>query len=429
MAIDVNAYAGRLHPSRRMVQIITLLLLVLIPVTGIFRIDPMDGAFIVGSREIWFSDMFIVLGFWMFVASLLVIFYSLAGAVFCGWMCPQNSVSEWANHVTQRLLGRNARMMDMTGDEMQVALRRSSWVNKLVLLLLLLGASMVIALVPLLYFYPPSAIWSFITFAEDARLAGSLHWIYTVCVVLVFLDVAVIRHLLCRYMCIYRIWQHSFKTSFTLRVQYDESRKDDCVSCQFCADRCFIEIDPRNTVVFDSCVNCGECIVACDELHQKSNKLDHGSLLSFVVGKSAQPKPVLGRLSDFVFRAKTALAFTLVGGAMLVSGLYYYQPESLTVYRSGVSQGDNLLIYRVEVAHKLFAPATVHLRVEGLKTKNFHLAKDTVSFDHPGRKDVKLTLSVDMTKGLHRFRVVAKSDAGWRKVFNVVHYAAGGVQS
>ncbi len=420
------SYAGRLHPARRAVQVTTLLLLVLIPLTGLFRIDPVAGAFVVAGREIWFSDMFIVLGFWIFVASLLVIFYSLAGAVFCGWMCPQNTVSEWANRVTQRLLGRNARIMDMTGGDVQVALRRSSWRNKLLLFLLLLGASMVIALVPLLYFYPPSAIWSFITLREDARLAGSLHWIYAVCVVVVFLDVAVIRHLMCRYMCIYRVWQHAFKTRDTLRIRYDADRADDCTNCHFCVDRCFVDIDPRNTETFDSCVNCGECIVACDELHRRSRKLEGGSLLSFVVGDGGARRSHGRTLGGFVARARTAILFTAIGGVMLVVGIAGYQPASLSVYRSEAWQGRDLLAYRIDIANKLYAPMDITLQVRGLNADAYTLARSRVHFDGPGRKDVALTMRKDrLGKGLHRFVVVADNGAGWSQSFTAVHYAAG----
>ncbi|MEJ2553846.1 MAG: hypothetical protein P8079_07510 [Gammaproteobacteria bacterium] len=48
------------HWRRRALQSAILLLAVLIPVTGLFRIDPMEGAFVVLGRQIWFSDFFIV---------------------------------------------------------------------------------------------------------------------------------------------------------------------------------------------------------------------------------------------------------------------------------------------------------------------------------------------------------------------------------
>ncbi|MDX8402256.1 MAG: 4Fe-4S binding protein, partial [Mariprofundaceae bacterium] len=100
--------ADKLHAWRRASQYLTLLILILIPVSGLFRIDPVAGAFVLLDRQVWFSDIMIVMGFWIFVASLLVMMYSLVGAVFRGWMLPQNTVSEGANELTRRLLGRRA---------------------------------------------------------------------------------------------------------------------------------------------------------------------------------------------------------------------------------------------------------------------------------------------------------------------------------
>ena len=118
--------ATTLGPARRYMQIATLILLVLIPASGLFRIDVAAGGVLMWDRLVWFSDMFIIMGFWIFIASLLVMMYSLVGSVFCGWMCPQNTVSEWANNLTDRLLGRRAKMMDTTGTRMQIAVRRKS---------------------------------------------------------------------------------------------------------------------------------------------------------------------------------------------------------------------------------------------------------------------------------------------------------------
>ncbi|MDQ6964614.1 MAG: 4Fe-4S binding protein, partial [Mariprofundales bacterium] len=378
---NVDEYAGMIHPARRVVQLVTLAIIVLIPVTGLFRIDMMDGAFVVLGREIWFSDMSIVLGFWIFVSSVLIIFYSLVGAIFCGWICPQNTLSEWANLMTRKLLGRNARIMDMTGDDVIIALRRSAWLNKVVLFLLLLAPSLLIALIPMLYFYPPSAIWAFITLTNDPRLTGSEHWIYGIFVAVVFLDIAVIRHLLCRYMCIYRVWQHSFKTAETLRIRYDSERSDDCNNCHYCVDSCFVDIDPRNTETYDSCVNCGECIVACDTLHARSSRRQGGSLLSFVVGRAGLRRSTKGSLGGIIARTRFALLFTLLGGGMFVFGMYNYQSASLSVYRSEVWQGRDLLAYRIDVANKIYEPRTISLRVDGLPEGSFDLEESTINFD------------------------------------------------
>jgi len=424
VAVEHVPGARMMHPMRRASQYLTLLILVLIPTSGLFRIDPVDGAFVLLDHQVWFSDMFLVLGFWILIASLLVMMYSLVGAVFCGWMCPQNTVSEWANELTRKLLGRRANMMDMSGKRMQVAARRGSVLNYVVLGVAILLASMFYALIPLLYFYPPQVIWSFLTFQEDPRLAASLHWIYFVCVAIMVLDIAVIRHLMCKYMCIYRVWQHSFKTRDTLHIAYDTGRSDHCATCRYCVDACFLDIDPRQPEVFDSCVNCGECISACDELHARSKKLEGPGLLRFAIGDE-QKERYRGAVGSFVSRAKGAIMFTLIGGMMLAAGVAGYAPASFTVYRGEGWQGDKVLEYRINIAHKIYHPEDMKIRVEGLDAGAYTLAASRVHFDSVGRKDVVLLLNPSLPKGIYRFKVRVEAASGWSDEFEVRHYAPG----
>jgi len=158
--------------------------------------------------------------------------YSTVGTAFCGWACPQNTLSEIANDWTYRLLGKRADM-SVAGEKMKVASSKDHWLNWLLLGLIFVAISMVLAFIPLLYFYPPDVIWSFIIFRDDERLADSLHYIYFICVLIVLVDVSFIRHFWCRFMCVYRVWQHGFKTHQTLRLAYDESRSEQCEKCNY----------------------------------------------------------------------------------------------------------------------------------------------------------------------------------------------------
>jgi len=411
-----------LHPLRRYVQLGTLLLLVLIPASGLFRIDPGSGIVML-DRQVWFSDIFILMGFWMFIASLLIMMYSLVGAVFCGWLCPQNTVSEWANTMTEKLLGRRALMMDISGDRMQVAVRRKSLLNYLALGVLLFGASLVYALIPMFYFYPPQLIWSFVTFQSDPSLANGLGWIYMVCVFVLFTDITVIRHLMCKYMCIYRVWQHSFKTRETLHISYEASRSDHCASCHYCVDSCFLDLDPRQPELFDSCVNCGACVVACDELHSKSKKLDGPGLLRLTLGDEWKGK-YRGMVGSFFNRARTATMATIIGALAFTYGVVTYEPASFSVYRADTNQGEKILDYRINIAYKINQPENMHIRIEGLAQNDFSIEKHDVHFSGFGRQDVGLHIRDGLSKGLHRFRVVVTADSGWTKTFQVVHLAS-----
>ncbi|HLA74394.1 MAG TPA: 4Fe-4S binding protein, partial [Gammaproteobacteria bacterium] len=90
----------RLQWRRRAMQAAMILIFILIPLSGLFRIDPAAGSFVILDRQVWFSDFFLVIGFWVAVASGLILMYSTVGTAFCGWACPQNTLSEWANRMT-----------------------------------------------------------------------------------------------------------------------------------------------------------------------------------------------------------------------------------------------------------------------------------------------------------------------------------------
>ena len=202
-----NKGAAKFRWKRRTFQIAILLLLVIIPVSGLFRIDPENGALVVLGWQIWFADFFLISGLWIMLASALVALYSVAGTVFCGWACPQNTLAEWANYMTHKLLGKRAEV-SLSGAAPKVAAAKNKALNWSLLGLSFLVAAMIFALVPLLYFYPPDVVWSFITFRPDTRLAGSLYWIYSVWVMIILLDISVLRHFWCRFACIYKVWQH-----------------------------------------------------------------------------------------------------------------------------------------------------------------------------------------------------------------------------
>jgi len=409
---------------RRFSQYAVIIILVVIPLSGLFRIDTMAGAFHMLDYQVWFADMSIIMGFWIMLATLLIFMYSWSGSVFCGWVCPQNTLSEWANNLTAKLLGRRAIMMDVTGNKMKVAVRKDVWLNKLALGVSFLLVSMLFAIIPLLYFFPPTMIGSFLSL-EAIPDARSLLWIYIVCVLVVLVDVTVMRHLVCKYMCVYRVWQHSFKTRETLHIAYDENRSSHCQNCHYCEDSCFLDIDPRQTVVFDSCINCGDCVAACDELHSKSKKMDGPGLLSFSFG---QAKAGRNGLTSLLSRTRAATVGAVIGAVWFAVGIAGYQPYVLLADRAALLQGMTANDYRINISNKRYRPADMQLSIEGFKESEYRLDSNEVSWDTAGRKDVILHISPSLKKGLHRFTVHAKTSDGWQDDFTVYHYAQGSVK-
>lgn len=417
-----KAVRSGFHWKRRLVQILAIALAVLVPASGLFRIDPEVGAFVIIDRQIWFSDFFLVAGVWVMLASCLVLLYSAAGTVFCGWVCPQNTMAEWANNLTRKLLGKRAEV-SLDGHAPKVAAAKNKLLNWLLLGLILLGTSMFFALIPLFYFYPPKLVWAFATFQPDAGLARSLHWIYTVSVLVIFLDIALIRHFWCRFSCIYRVWQHSFKTKQTLHVKYDASRAEECAKCNYCVTTCFIDLDPRKTDIYDSCINCGECIDACNRLHAKQQL---PGLLSFEMEERTQKKAGKFRTAavSLLARGKWATSFAVFGALMFAWGLWTYQPYHVAVYRAeSQKSAHSIQDYRIAVSNKLYHPAEFSVRVRGVPQGSYQLSAEKVHLLPAGHESLTLSISRSLPRGLYSIIVDVSSADGWVGHFNIQHFS------
>ena len=415
---------SRFHRKRRLVQALTIALAVLIPVSGLLRIDPEAGAFVVIDRQIWFSDFFLMSGLWVMVASGLVLLYSSAGTVFCGWVCPQNTMAEWANNMTHRLLGKRAEL-SMSGEAPKVAAAKNKVLNWTLLALTLLATAMFFALIPLFYFYPPNMVWHFMTLQHDADLARSLYWIYSVCVLILFVDIALIRHFWCRFSCIYRVWQHTFKTKQTLHVTYDGARSAACAKCNYCATSCFIGLDPRRTEVYDSCINCGECIDACNKLHAKEQM---GGLLRFEMGERARKSPGSFRNAtvSLLARAKWASAFAALGVALFAWGLWTYEPYHIAVDHADRQKSGSIQDYRIAVTNKRYRAAELTVQVQGLPPGTYSLSTDDIKLGSAGRGSLTLSVGQNLKRGIYKVVVTVTALDGWTDQFNIQHFSEQG---
>ena len=408
---------ARFHWRRRLTQFLFIAIAIIIPVSGLLRIDLVTGAFVVLDRQIWWADFFLIFGLWMLLASGMVMLYSTVGTAFCGWACPQNTLSEMANEWTYRLLGKRADM-SVAGEKMKVAVSKDRFLNWLLLGLILVAMSMLLALIPLFYFYPPDVIWSFMTFQDDERLAASLHYIYFICMLVVLVDVSFIRHFWCRFMCIYRVWQHGFKTHQTLKLAYDATRSEQCAKCNYCSTVCFIGLDPRNTDMYDSCINCGECIDACNNLQAKKGEV---GLLSFAKGNVTKNKSQRN-LASMSMRMRWTLPFSLLGLSMFIWGLMSYDHYHLAVYRADQQFGTVISDYRIAVSNKLYSDAELKVSIEGLPKQDYRLPDPLVKFITAGRVDLMLHMESNIPPGLHTFLVHVDSKDGWHDVYRVQHF-------
>ncbi|MDR2196105.1 MAG: 4Fe-4S binding protein [Gallionellaceae bacterium] len=423
-AIPVKIQGGpapNYHWKRRLIQIVTLLVFILIPLTGLFRIDLQAGYFVILDRQVWWSDFALMLGFWTMLATGAVMTYSTVGTVWCGWACPQNTLSEWTNYLTHNLLGKRASVR-IDSEKSRIAAAKNKPLNWLVLMFSMLATSLVLAIVPFLYLYPTDAIWSMITFRPDPRLPKFTHLLYFVFVFAAFLNIALIRHILCRYFCLYRMWQHLFKTKKTLHVEYDASRSADCAKCNYCETSCFLDLDPTQFKIYDSCINCGECIDACDRLHAREGKR---GLLRFEFGERRLDHGWRDSVDNLASRLGWTGVLFAVGLGLFVWGFATYSPYAVAASRVVSLANATTNEYQIQVSNKVYAPAEVALSIQGLPEGSYHLQASTVNIAPSARADVDLSLSPSLSKGLHRIIIEARATNGWSEKVVLEHYASG----
>lgn len=291
----------------------------MIPAVGLFRIDLTTASFTFLDRQVWWSNFSLTFGMALTVATLPIITYMTIGTVWCGWACPQNTLSEWANNLTHKLLGKRANV-EIDSKGLQVAATKNKGINWILLALSFFGASLVLGVIPFLYFYSVAEVWSFISHNATDKLSTFMQRLYWVVVFLIFIDIAVVRHFFCNYVCLYRIGQKIFKTQNALHIAYDSSRTADCAKCNYCATSCITRINPTDIKTFDSCINCGECIDACNRLHEKSGT---PGLISFELGdKMGRNTTLRKKISDVLARFNWLVGtIFLLGCAMMVWGI------------------------------------------------------------------------------------------------------------
>ena len=277
---------SKFHFPRRIVQIATLLVIALIPTLGLFRIDLASASFHVLGHQIWWSNFAFIFGLAFVLITVPILSYVTIGTVWCGWACPQNLLVEWANKLTHKFLGKRADVR-VDGKGLVIASAKNKAINWLILGTTFLAASLVLALIPILYFLPPGDVWDFITFSPSQHVTSFITFPYFFIALLIFIDIAFVRYFFCDYACFYRVGQMIFKSRNALHIGYDASRSSDCAKCNFCATSCITDIQPTNIKGHDRCIGCGECVDACDQLHEKPQlhgKIGTTGLLRFQVG-------------------------------------------------------------------------------------------------------------------------------------------------
>lgn len=310
--ISITPFKPRYHFNRRSSQLGILLLIVLIPSLGLFRIDFATASFFIKDLQIEWTNYPFLAGLVIVICSTLIITYLTIGSIFCGWACPQSLFAELSNALTYKLLGKRADVR-IDGPGMIVAASKNKLANWLILGISFTAASAALAFFFLMFFYTRSEMWNLIT-GDTPRQPGMMV-MYGITTFFIFIDIATVRYLYCDYICLYRVWLRFFRSRDALHVSYDASRSAACEKCNYCAASCITHIQPTSIKVTDTCVDCGVCIDACDQLHAKTGSR---GLLSFKVGENKTVMSFRQVLGKAFSGSKWLLGAAFLAGCVLM---------------------------------------------------------------------------------------------------------------
>ena len=304
---------GLLSPWRLAFQWFSSLAILLLPWiqpggNSLLRIDVPSLSLHLFGQVLRIEELFLFLLFCLAFGIGFLLITLVSGRVWCGWACPQttlNDLAEWFARLIK---------LEVTHNR----LKGDSWRKALAQLFYLCLAALVSANL-IWYFIEPQVFFSRI-------FSGQLHygvWLTFLCLCAgIYLDLALIRRLMCKEFCPYGRIQTALVEDGTLTLQMPESEKDRCIECGSCITACPMEIDIRQGLQIE-CINCGRCLDAC---RQVMKNYQQPGLIYYTLGINNQGSKAL-----FNPRSITLLLVFLVISSLLIFSIFTRADASLKV--------------------------------------------------------------------------------------------------
>ena len=252
----------RLKILRRGTQVSTLIFILLIPLLNKKGITVLMGtlySFAVGP--LWITDP--LSGFQVIISAFAadktlllsmavpIVFALVFGRVFCGWICPQNTISEIFDSLAPRIMSK--RLLNPTP---------SPKTRYMIMGLLLI-------LTPLLGFPVANLISApgiISVQAANYIYAGSVGVELGLIGLIVLSEIFLVRRLWCNFVCPQGAFLGLFRMGKTMKVLYKEDEEHVCGQCFECANACQFGLNPMGGDIYPLCHNCGDCISACEKM-------------------------------------------------------------------------------------------------------------------------------------------------------------------
>lgn len=254
------------------------------------------------------EELFLFLLFCLAFGIGFLLITLISGRVWCGWACPQTTLNDLAEWFAKRL------QLKVVNNKLEGEL----WKKAVAQIFYLLLAALVSANL-IWYFVEPQRFFSSL-FSGEMRYGV---WLTLLGLTLTFyLDLALLRRLMCKEFCPYGRIQTALVEDGTLTLQMPDSEKDRCIKCNSCVRACPMEIDIRAGFQVE-CINCGRCLDACRQVMQKRQQ---PGLIYYTLGINNQ-----GTKALFNPRTITLILIFLVISAILIFSVFTRAEATLKV--------------------------------------------------------------------------------------------------
>jgi len=385
--------------------------------------------------EIWPQEVYYLTGILILAAVGLFFITSLAGRVWCGYLCFQTVWTDlfvWVENLIQG--DRNARMkLDAAPWGLKKIGKKLLTHMLWILIGLLTGGAWV------LYFNDaPTLIEHIVNFDIPWSIGG---WIVALTMT-TYIMAGFARQQVCKYMCPYARFQSAMFDRDTLIISYDEKRGEprgkfrdkvekgygDCIDCSICVQVCPVGIDIRKGLQYE-CIACGLCIDGCnavmDKLELPRGLIRYDTTTNQEARDAGLPvKPArdhIIRLRTFYYTAIIAL----VGGIMLYSLLTRSTLELHVLHDRNplfvtLSDGEIRNGYDIRILNKTREDKEYTLAITGLENA-------TITLQSAGHVEAdKLPVFADSVGQFRLFLAAGKQEKARHKVtFTLTDPATG----